>query len=166
LADVMFVLNRGRVEQRGTPAEVYRRPATQFVAGFLGSPAMNFLEGVLEPGDEGLVARAVTGDDGGSLQVPLPAEGLDAPLAAGGRVTIGVRPHDVRPAAQGEAPHLTCAASLVELLGPELQIHARVGEAPITLCTPADRAIARGERLRLCVDRVHLFDPSSGVSLW
>ncbi|MFZ6185435.1 ABC transporter ATP-binding protein [Nannocystis pusilla] len=156
LADQIFVLNRGVVEQVGPPREVYERPRTRFVAGFLGSPAMNFLEGVRVEG-EGL---ALPGGQLLAVRDPAP---FGAALQPGRTVSLGVRPHDfvVRP----DAPDLVVDVELVELLGPELQIHARLGGALLTVCLDSQSGVARGDRLPLAVRALHLFDPATGLSL-
>ena len=88
LADRMIVMNGGRAEQIGTPMEVYQDPQTVFVAGFIGSPAMNFLPG------RGAADGSVALDHGGTVQ---PA----VRIAAGAPVTIGLRPEHMTPAAAG-----------------------------------------------------------------
>jgi multiple sugar transport system ATP-binding protein len=151
LADVMFVLNRGRIEQSGAPLDVYARPATRFVAGFLGSPTMNFLEGRLD-GDHVSVGDTMlrfAGDFG-------------AP-GAGERVVVGVRPHDLHPAADGFELEVT----LVEALGSETYAHGRLaGQSLVARLDPAERARA-GDTLRLAAaaENVHLFDPATQRSL-
>jgi ABC-type sugar transport system ATPase subunit len=156
LADRIFVLNRGVVEQSGPPRDVYERPRTRFVAAFLGSPAMNFVEHARVAGDgAGLVLPG-----GHSLALPDDAR---AAVRPGLPVTLGVRPHDfvLRP----EAPDLRLAVDLVELLGPELQIHARLGDIPLTVCLDSRSGVARGDTLPLAVRALHLFDPTTGLSL-
>src|SRR6185369_7260251 len=86
LADVLFVLNKGVVEQSGAPLEVYARPLTKFVAGFLGSPAMNFLDAHLEQAGAGF--RAVAKD---GFAMAVEPDRFGGELAAGRQVTVGVR---------------------------------------------------------------------------
>lgn len=130
LADRLVVLNGGRVEQIGTPLEVYRRPASVFVAGFIGAPPMNLL----------------------------PAE--VAPALAPSGTTLGIRPEDLIPAADGP---LTMQVSAIEELGATRLIHGTVGGAPLTVATPPD--FAPGETLNLAVaaEAVHVFDRESGT---
>src|ERR1041385_7149838 len=90
LAHRMIVMNAGRAEQIGTPMEVYENPATVFVAGFIGSPAMNFLQGRSD--GNGRVALDGTG-----------TVAVDVPLEAGRNVTIGVRPEHLTPSAPSAA---------------------------------------------------------------
>ncbi len=162
LADVMFVLNRGRVEQAGPPLAIYQRPNTRFVAGFLGSPAMNFLDGTLRDGSV----------DVAGVRIPVGPRDL----ADGRRVVLGVRPHDFSPGGP-----VRLALTFVERLGGETYAHgqllppARAGEGggegfPTTTIVSrldATAAVATGETLDLAVppERVHLFDPESGATL-
>ncbi len=170
LADVMFVLNAGKVEQYGSPAEVYGRPATRFVAGFLGSPAMNFIEATVERAGARAYATtttAATGAEGdaATLRVAIPEGQFKHRFQDGERVTVGIRPHDVALARGDGAPELEFTSGLVELLGPELQAHGQLGETPVTVCLATDSQARRGQRLRLRVEHLHLFDPDTGASL-
>ncbi|MBM3564738.1 MAG: sn-glycerol-3-phosphate ABC transporter ATP-binding protein UgpC, partial [Alphaproteobacteria bacterium] len=112
LADRLIVMNAGRAEQIGSPMEVYSRPATQFVAGFIGSPAMNMLPGRI-------------GADGRSLEL---AGGVRLPLAApresGRAVVLGIRPEHLE---QGPGGALTLKADMIEALGADTVVHGRVG---------------------------------------
>ncbi len=141
LADRLVVLNGGKVEQEGPPLEVYERPRTRFVAAFLGSPAMNFLEVRVEGGR----ARA---------------EGVDYPIegsiAADGEVTIGVRAHDVRPSAG--AGHLVLRVEVIEAMGFESYAHGTVGTTPFVARLEGTHALERGARLPLDVVTAHAFD--------
>src|SRR6266567_3656487 len=103
LAHRMVVMNAGRAEQIGTPMEVYENPATVFVAGFIGSPAMNFLAGKAEA--DGRVAV----EGSGSIAV-------SAPVPVGAPVTLGVRPEHLLPAAPGSAS-LRGTVEMIEPLG-------------------------------------------------
>ena len=153
LADKLVVLRGGRVEQVGPPLEVYRRPATRFVASFLGTPGMGFLPARAESGR----VRAA------GVDVALPAS-----LAAHtGDIVLGVRPHDVRRAA-GEGA-LRLAVEVVEAMGFEAYAHGRVGDAPFVarLEGDAQAGVRPGDVLALDVvaEGVHLFDPASGAAL-
>ncbi|MDJ0390035.1 sn-glycerol-3-phosphate ABC transporter ATP-binding protein UgpC [Roseomonas sp. E05] len=150
LADHLVVMNAGRVEQQGTPREVYARPASLFVAGFLGAPAMNLLPAeVLASGDTLRLA------DGTLLRLP-------EAVGHRGAVMLGIRPEHV------EAGRLPATVEMVEDLGASVLVHARMpGGAALTLHSPADAAPARGEEIGLDLPpaRLHLFDPASGVRL-
>jgi sn-glycerol 3-phosphate transport system ATP-binding protein/multiple sugar transport system ATP-binding protein len=157
LADVMFVLNKGTIEQAGAPLEVYANPASRFVAGFLGSPAMNFLEGRLEK--NGGATRAKVGD----VSLSLDDATFGAELADAREVTVGVRPHDVALAAEGAGAQFDVA--LVEALGAESYAHGTFGGAPFVARLPASAPVKKGDRVHLVVDQVHLFDRASGKTL-
>src|SRR2546425_10945226 len=112
LAQRMIVMNAGRAEQIGTPMEVYENPASVFVAGFIGSPAMNFLEG----------------RSGGNAQVVVDGRGsipVNRVLPAGRKVTIGVRPEHLAPCAPSAA-HLVGSIEVVESLGADTLVHVAV----------------------------------------
>jgi ABC-type sugar transport system ATPase subunit len=146
LADRIVVLREGRVEQVGTPLDLYNRPANRFVAGFIGAPHMNFLEGRL--------GRAGVELDGGKA---LPIAGLSS--ARGEPVTIGIRPHHME--IDGAAPALDATVTLVEALGPETIVHAETaGGQRIIAALSGQRRIAVGDRVPLAFDirQLHLFD--------
>ena len=158
LADVMFVLNRGVVEQAGRPLEVYDSPATKFVAGFLGSPAMNLLPGVLDAGPAGPVVRL-----GDGAEIPVPAGEFRGDLTPGRKVSVGVRPHDL--ALAPGAASLELLVDFVELLGPEVHAHGRIAGAAIVCALETQSGAAKGDRLPLRPRRLHLFDADTGRSL-
>ena len=168
LADVIFILNKGVVEQSGRPLEVYARPATRFVASFLGSPGMNFLEMKLQRDGDRWVAAGVEG-----VEVPLDESVFGASLTAGREVTLGVRPHDVTPVIAGSAGdaaaprggRVTLEVSIVEALGAESHAHGTLGGAPFVARLDATTAVKKGERIEVSLDNVHLFDRMTGESL-
>jgi sn-glycerol 3-phosphate transport system ATP-binding protein len=156
LADRLIVLNGGVAEQIGRPIELYERPASLFVAGFIGSPAMNFLDGML--GEDGRVTLS-----GGTV---MPAA---APQArAGTAVTVGIRPEHLVLAAEGAAAaHLH--VEMVELLGADTIIYGSLGEGGpgLLLRLNGIAQIAPGVRLPLGfpTEQLHLFDKASGRRL-
>ena len=154
LADRMFVLNKGQVEQSGTPREVYDAPRTRFVAGFLGSPAMNFLPATAD--QDG--ARLADG-----TRIDLDPRRFPT-LQSGQKLTLGVRPHDLS-LAPGDDKALGLRADLVELLGPELQIHGALAGTPVTLCVETASSVHKGDVIRLRPRSVHVFDEATGLSL-
>ena len=157
LADVMFVLNKGIVEQAGAPLDIYARPATRFVAGFMGMPAMNFFPGVIErEGDR----WAVTAD---GVRAALPDGRFGDALTPGLAVTVGVRPHDVELVAAGQGTALD--VSIIEALGTESFAHGELGGASFVARTEADAGVKKGDRIHVAFTTVHLFDAGSGKSL-
>jgi multiple sugar transport system ATP-binding protein len=152
MADKIVVMHDGVVEQVGAPLELYDHPANMFVAGFIGSPAMNFLKGRCEGG------RFVL-EDGSAL--PLPAGFADT---APDGVVYGVRPEHFILSDDG----LPLTVAVVEPTGSETQVIARHGAQSI-VCTFRDRVLPRvGEIIRVTADvsRVHLFSESDGRRLF
>ena len=153
LADRLVVLNAGRVEQQGPPLEVYRRPASRFVAAFLGSPAMNFLP-----------ARHTDGR--------VTAEGLSLaidraryPSLRDGDVVVGIRPHDVSPAEKGD---LALRVEVVEPMGFEAYAHGTLGAQGFVARLDGGAALPKvGDTLSLRADpdAVHLCHPETGRAL-
>ncbi|WP_374321023.1 ABC transporter ATP-binding protein [Pseudoxanthomonas kaohsiungensis] len=157
LGQRIVVLDAGRIQQIDTPMALYERPANLFVAGFLGSPAMNVLEGELRAAD-GL--RLVLDGQG---DVPLP--GAEVPGAwLGRRVTLGVRPEHLLPAA-GEG--LQARVDVVEPVGSEAFLHLDFAGRALVSRLPPQGLPEPGTRLSLRADPAHLhfFDPGSGLRL-
>ncbi len=151
LADRIVVLNAGRVEQVGSPLDLYHRPRNRFVAGFIGSPAMNFLEVVVAAADRGAVAVGLPG--GAPLQIPV--EG--APPPVGTRLILGVRPEHVGVAEQG----MPATVLAVERLGGETHCHVALEDDQRMLVRmEGDIPVNAGDRLRLNLrgETAHLFD--------
>jgi multiple sugar transport system ATP-binding protein len=149
MADRIVVMNAGRIEQAGSPLELYDRPANLFVAGFIGSPAMALLPGRLEAG-------AAVLEDGARLPCASPDTGR--------AVTVGVRPEAWRRDPHGPA---ALAVEVVEPTGPEIHVFGRIAGAPLRVVF-RDRVLpAPGETLRLSVDpaALHLFDAATGARL-
>ena len=152
MADKIVVMNGGRVEQIGSPLDLYDNPANQFVAGFIGSPAMNFLPGTVEA--DGFRA------DGGSLW-PLPA----AMRGVGRPAVYGVRPEHLQLAAANDGVPLL--VQVVEPTGSETQVHGRLGELAV-MGAFRERVAARpGEPISVTANPalVHLFDRDTGARL-
>jgi ABC-type sugar transport system ATPase subunit len=150
------VLRDGALEQVAAPLELYRRPDNAFVAGFIGSPAMN------------LWRCRIDGDDGhqrlASPAGPIALAGDIVEVPRHDDVLVGVRPHDIELVSQGDGENGEVA--IVEPLGPVSLVHARVPALTaefVRVVVGADQAPAVGERARLRVrrDRVHLFDAST-----
>ncbi|HTW71621.1 MAG TPA: sn-glycerol-3-phosphate ABC transporter ATP-binding protein UgpC [Acetobacteraceae bacterium] len=161
LADRIVVLDRGRIEQIGTPDEIYETPATTFVAGFIGAPPMNLLSARLE--SLGGTWSVAIGD---GLRLPLPmrsGDGMPADL------WCGFRPEDVRiatPAGDG-APVLPGTALAIEPLGPEALVTVGLAGQEIACRLPPRVVRARGDPVHLAIDlaRLHFFDRATGRRL-
>ncbi|WLH03555.1 sn-glycerol-3-phosphate ABC transporter ATP-binding protein UgpC [Pseudomonas beijingensis] len=152
LADKIVVLNGGRIEQVGSPRELYERPASRFVAGFLGSPRMNFIAAFLHtPGETSQVESLVLG----MTSLPFDSSGL----AENAQLSLGIRPeHVALKPAQGTAG---LVVSGVEYLGSETYVHLDTGQDDPMVCRCEVNAGWRvGDRveLQLDIDNLHLFD--------
>jgi multiple sugar transport system ATP-binding protein len=151
MADKIVVMNAGNVEQIGAPLELYDRPANLFVAGFIGSPAMNFLKGKIEGG-------AFKAE--GGMALPLP-NGPKGPNGADGRPAVyGVRPEHFQLSPSG----LPAVVHVVEPTGSETQVVAEFAGASV-ICAFRERISAKpGETIRISPDPtlVHLFDAATG----
>jgi sn-glycerol 3-phosphate transport system ATP-binding protein len=153
MADTIVVMNQGRVEQTGAPAEVYRSPATRFVATFIGSPAMNLLPGrVVAPGEVDL----------GRGRLAFDATAF--PVEAGRDVEVGIRPEDLQLAGNGEG-RLTFAKDFAEELGATRLFHGTVGDAALVVALSGPAPAGASFGLSAAPEAVHLFDPATGNSL-
>jgi len=169
LGDRIVVMNAGRVQQVDTPLALYDRPANRFVAGFIGSPAMNFIPGMADETPGSRQAKFVAADG----SVTLPMVGI-AESVAGRGVVMGVRPEDIEvtPAAlsapgSSESLALVARVDLVEPLGNETFIHTTVGSHAIT-ARAGGRELPEVESsvaLRIDPGRLHWFDAESGDRL-
>jgi ABC-type sugar transport system ATPase subunit len=150
------VLERGRLLQLGPPLEVFQRPATAFVATFIGSPPMNLLAGSVRAG----------GFECGGFRVPLP--GVDQ-----GEVMVGLRPHDValareaRPAPAAGRVELQARVAFVEALGTQTLVECDLGGARLTASLEGPHDWREGDRacVRVPLPALHVFDPASGARL-
>ncbi|HEX7685698.1 MAG TPA: sn-glycerol-3-phosphate import ATP-binding protein UgpC [Trinickia sp.] len=157
LAQRVIVMNRGHAEQIGAPTEVYERPATVFVASFIGSPAMNLLSGKLS-------ADAATFEvaGGGPVLTVAGAAGLGREIAGGREWVLGIRPEHMTPRAGCAQSPL--AVDSCELLGADNLAHGRWGAHDVTVrLAHADRPRS-GELVpaALPLEHLHFFDPSTG----
>ncbi|MCT8973271.1 sn-glycerol-3-phosphate ABC transporter ATP-binding protein UgpC [Microbaculum marinisediminis] len=158
LADLLVVMNEGRIEQIGTAMAVYEKPATTFVAGFIGSPPMNLIPA--EPDGEGLDL------DGTGHRIP-------PPKGAGGPVVVGIRPEDLVIGEGGEEGDsdtvpVAFAVTGVEPIGAESLVHGRTGAGhEITVRAPGYADFAPGHRLtaHTGLKSLHFFDRDSGARI-
>ena len=156
LADRLIVMNAGIVEQVGTPSEVYHRPASLFVADFIGSPAMNLLRGKL--GEDGYFRHGRGG------MIPLP--GL-ARLHAGRDVAIGVRPELIRRVASGTRGAVAAVVDYIEELGAARLIYADADGSPIIAVDNGNDALGTGMPIHLGFAEadIHAFATDTGRRL-
>ena len=149
MADKIVVMEDGYIRQIGAPLELYDRPANRFVAGFIGSPSMNFLPGTVRAG-------AV---EVGGTSVPL----ARPELTEGQPILLGIRPEDLSLSDTG----LPATVSVVEPTGSETHVVSRLGEAEIVSVFRDRHPLKPGDAIHLAADpsRVHLFAPESGARL-
>ena len=164
LGQRIVVLNGGIIQQIDTPMRLYERPINVFVAGFFGSPAMNFLQGILTR--EGRLRLDGTGID-------LPADDLyrtnpDTAKYEGREIAIGVRPEDLKPAPVGVAPDdqasFTARLEYVEPVGNEVFLNLRLGSRDLVVRTAPMALPSAGTEIALQFrpEKLHCFDPGSG----
>jgi multiple sugar transport system ATP-binding protein len=152
MADRIVILNDGRVEQVGTPVELYERPNNKFVAGFIGSPQMNFLELTVEARRENGLACVVEGL--GKLVLPIQADGA----IEGKKLTLGIRPEHVQLASTESSIRLPAVVNIVENLGSENLLHAEIAENQLLVAKiAAGVAPERNHRLALFLPAGHLY---------
>ncbi len=155
MGDRIAVMNRGRVLQVGTPQEIYNKPANIFVAGFIGSPQMNFVEGKVVEREGGLAL------DLGFAIIPVRG-GAERVLARvrGERVTVGIRPEhiEVEPSGPGRV-QVEGRVDFVEMLGSDTILHVDVGGRLLVVKLSSTRSFSVGDRIRLYIDpsRIHVF---------
>jgi multiple sugar transport system ATP-binding protein len=166
MGDRIAVMQGGTLQQVDTPERVYRTPANRFVAGFIGSPAMNMVTARLVRADGGLTARfgehaLALGDD------------VLAGRSAGTEVILGIRPEDLEDAAfVAEAPGrtLTTVCTLREALGSEVLLHFAVADGSATFIARvnSETTAREGDSVRLAANtaRLHFFDPESGRAIY
>jgi multiple sugar transport system ATP-binding protein len=160
LGDRVLVMRDGLVQQVGEPLELYNEPANRFVAGFLGSPAMNFAAVTVRSVDGALWAE----DDGIRIKVPEETAGRLGRYA-GTQVTMGIRPEDLHVASAADPAELgfEAAVEVVEKLGSEILLDVAVGRNTMVASVEPDVRVGIHEKLRLAInpERLHFFDAAS-----
>ncbi len=149
LADKIVVMNAGRIEQVGSPLDLYRMPANRFVAGFIGSPRMN-------------VVAAVVGPDGRPVLAGGAVFPVRTDLAPGTRIDVGIRAEHLSPAENGDEGTLSGAVRVVEHLGSDVFVHLAVEGAayPVIVRIGGERQVRAGDLFRVTPEpsSIHVFD--------
>ncbi len=154
MADKIVVMHDGRVEQIGSPLELYDRPANQFVAGFIGSPSMNFIKGKVA------INGSASFEGPNGVKLPL----ASAPANSNGRPTVyGIRPEHFTIADDGAEAEIV----VVEPTGSETQVFAKLGGDEVVAVFRERHKFNPGDKIRLKPDQsvVHLFDEATGKRL-
>jgi multiple sugar transport system ATP-binding protein len=164
LADIIVVMRDGLIAQIGSPLEVFEHPASLFVAGFIGSPPMNFIDGIIEK------KLGRTYFQSGALEVPVYPERF-GDLDAGHSVALGIRPEDIVPEGHGLPPknavEVQASVSLTEMLGNETLLFITIAGREAVARMQQPREVPTDETLtfRINIDRIHLFDNVTGDAL-
>jgi multiple sugar transport system ATP-binding protein len=165
MGDRIVVLDAGEVQQIAAPLTLYDHPVNRFVAGFIGSPAMNFLRGRVDHAGAGLAFAA----DGGAFSLPLAAPPAVLASHLGRPVTLGVRPEHLRlPRADEAAADATrWQLDVVEPMGNEVVLYAHAGPHEVVARVAPQPLPAPGEPLALAFDQdaLHFFDDETGAAL-
>jgi multiple sugar transport system ATP-binding protein len=162
LGDRVVVMKDGVVKQEGAPLELYERPTNRFVAGFIGSPAMNFIAVRIAEGEGGLWAEA------SGLRVRVPPHKIEALRRHTGQsVVMGLRPEALHPADGATEYSFDANVEVVEPLGSEILLDVRVGDAPVVAKMEPSMRVAAHDKVRLAFDpeRVHFFDATTEAAI-
>jgi multiple sugar transport system ATP-binding protein len=164
LGDRVVIMRDGRIQQIGTPLQVYGKPANKFVAGFIGAPAMNFIDVAVAVSPSGVTSVEAWG-------IKLTVSDANARALAvrnGDRVIMGVRPEHLMLGDGAPGMGFDAGVEVVEQLGSEILLETLVGNTSITVArVPAEMKIARGDQVRLSVQpgRLHFFDPETELPI-
>ena len=162
MASCIVVMNLGRVQQIGSPIEIYNNPANLFVAGFIGSPAMNFFHVDYSAED-----NSITFASGEKVVLP---KTLTKGKSIPSKVIFGIRPEDIKEV-DGETkvtgPEFDIDVNVAELLGNEYYVHADFGGTELVSKIPANRVIKTGDKIKVFFDlkKIHFFDPETEKSI-
>ena len=163
LADRIVVMHGGYIQQQGTPEELFKRPANKFVAGFLGMPPMNFLEGDIEAHETGVFVT------GAGFSVRLDGEMAQKAQSHSSReVVMGVRPSDLAFNADSDPRRaLTLDVMVSEYVGAQSVLLCQCGAAKVMVEVNSQTPVALGQTLTFAVDPegVHLFDRATEAAL-
>ena len=161
MSDRIVVLNEGKLQQLGTPEEIYNQPANAFIAGFVGSPPMNFFDGQLQNGGDQWLVK---GQGYNCEFTPAPTQRLSENASA--EVQLGVRPEDIE-VLPSEAPTAQATVVVREPLGSDLFLTLELEGATFKARTHPDARIDRGDivPIRFKPTKVHLFNRTTGATL-
>ena len=156
MGDRIVVMKDGWVQQMDTPLDIYHKPINQFVAGFIGSPPMNFFQGKVEKGQGGGLVF-----DEGSFKLPVP-KAMEAALKpyAGKETVLGIRPEDLAEKAEGL---IKSTLEVVEMMGAEAYLYANTGKTTFTARVPSATRRLVGEKAAFAPnpEKLHFFEPET-----
>ncbi|MDW6025689.1 sn-glycerol-3-phosphate ABC transporter ATP-binding protein UgpC [Mesorhizobium sp. BAC0120] len=162
LADRIAVMYGGEIQQFDTPQVIYNKPVNRFVAGFIGSPGMNFLDGTVEAAGEPTFHL-------GDFSVPLSRYGFDGSAGPSGAAVLGVRPEHIAhgAAAAGQPFSREVNVEIVEPMGSDTLVWSKLGGQNLSFRVEAEKPLSVGDRILIGFDpgRASVFDSSSGRRL-
>jgi multiple sugar transport system ATP-binding protein len=166
MGDRIVVMKDGQIQQNDSPLHLYNHPVNQFVAGFIGSPSMNFITGRLTNGGSGLVF------DEGNIQLPLPGSHSDGLRDhADQEVILGIRPEDIHdPDTMGrgvDAVEIQATVEVVEPMGNEVFLYLTTGKSSfVARVDPLHVPVVEQQvKLAVEIDKAHFFDQETQISL-
>ena len=162
MGERIAVMSEARLQQVGSPQELYDHPDNRFVAGFIGSPSMNFLDVEATGSGNAIVLK------GNGVEIPLPERYKDSIKGHEGKKLIaGVRPEHLDVEQDGPAGTLSGSADVVEYLGNEELIHLTVGDVDVVALIGSEHRVKPGDdlQLKVALEKVHLIDPESTLAL-
>jgi multiple sugar transport system ATP-binding protein len=162
IGDRIAVMNQGHLEQMGTPAELYHNPRNRFVAGFIGSPPMNMLEGRLEERN----GETVIGLRFCIYELPKKARELMKKTTSS-EVILGIRPENIVITKESKRNSLEATVVHMELTGKESNVHLEAGKSPLIAIRNSTQDLRTGDKVWLSFDeeKIHVFDQESGEAL-
>jgi len=168
MGDRIVVMHEGHIQQVDAPQQLYDNPRNIFVAGFIGTPPMNFVECVVEKSGEGYCARA-----GGAALPILPERLPDEKIAPyeGKKVILGIRPEDLRlETADTNRPDegiLDARVDIAEMMGSEILLYSAFEDSILIAKIPVNNKLKSGEDVKLAADcnKIHLFDKETGQAI-
>jgi multiple sugar transport system ATP-binding protein len=162
MGERIVVMKDGYVQQIDNPIQMYDYPVNKFVAGFIGTPQMNFFDGQIRA-----VGAALIIEGPGGLRLPVPADRQAAMTAYCDKpVILGIRPEDIGSSAAeqcADAPCLHARVEVVEPMGSESYVHLKIGETPFVSRVDAHRRFQVGQTAEpaVFVNKAHFFDPQT-----
>ena len=158
LADRIAVMQNGLVQQLDTPLNVYAKPANRFVASFVGSPAMNFMDGQLHVDNQAIYF------DLGTARIDLKGYEFASLPASGQKITLGIRPEHLQLQATDGLPS---QVDMIDPMGAEMLVWAKLDSHSVSARVSSESSITQGQAVRLGVpaNRVSLFDTSTGIRI-
>ena len=158
LAHRVAVMQKGRLQQYDTPLNIYQHPANKFVAGFIGSPSMNFIEGKIDQAERLFVNQDI------SFRID---DQILSRIGWQERVTLGIRPEDIRVSTEDRAAGFPASVYVTELMGNETFLFLKIGRENLVARTSAELDVDIESRVWISFNEraMHFFDTDSGVSL-